>query len=162
MGSFSTIHWSLVFHLFDDDDAPRAPFLVGYILAQHSCQFIQGLDEVVSHHGGQREGLHHCSSPYRWDTGLFDPLGDPWGCFCAPTATWEHHRSFAYRSRGHPFITTVGALPLIWHMLDFTRPSNDPPSYCIIISALLRGLFFILWSYLVVLSKGCYLYIIFY
>jgi len=44
-----------------------------------------------------------------------------------------------------------------WHMKDFTRPSNHLPSYWIIISALLRGLSFILWSYLVGLSpKYCY------
>lgn len=43
------------------------------------------------------------------------------------------------------------------HILDFIWPSNNPPSYHIIISALSRGLFFILWSYLVGLStKECY------
>lgn len=33
-----------------------------------------------------------------------------------------------------------------WHMMEFLRPSNDSPSNCIIISALLRGSFFILWA----------------
>lgn len=48
-----------------------------------------------------------------------------------------------------------------WHMLDSIWHPKCPPSYLSIIPTLLRGLFFILWIYLVGLSpKGCSLYII--
>lgn len=60
-----------------------------------------------------------------------------------------------------PFVTVFRALYTFWHMLDSIWHPKCPPSYLSIIPTLLRGLFFILWIYLVGLSpKGCSLYII--
>ena len=94
----------------------------------------------------QREGLCHHPSPYRWSTSIFDPLGSPWGCPCAPTPTWEHHKFLLGKQGTNSLSTMLGIyffiITPIGNSLGFLK---GPTTRYIDHYALLRSLFLCYW-----------------
>lgn len=139
MGSFSTclcsIYLTMLMHLNHLSQPTTC--------LHHTWQLIQGPDDDVSRHGRQWEGLHHCSSTYKWDTSFLVHLETHEDVFVPPQPLGGHYRSFAWISRVHPLYHYVWS-PSIhfgthWNPLGLF---NGPSIYCIYHFALLRGLFF--------------------